>query len=263
MITDREPHMLLIIGISEHVGLPRAIEALHSFMWPNLVRLPLPSLSTSAHATTSEAEEDEESYEEGLSLTDLPGGEGEEEGGTYEDALEQLEAWLEEDREELRKAAEAEDASIGLDGAGRGLEAGLGGKRGPIQESFEDDFADYVEASPAVARSAVAAGSRAESDEDEDGLPPASEIAAAHARIFGPLPPSTSHTLSMFDGLDEDGDLEDQDSDEEGERGGTGDFDLASAFSALSAMREEISGITDDGERRRRAAAVAVSRNGS
>ena len=76
--------------VIEHVGLPRAVEALHSFMWPNLTRHPLSSISIPSLGTPSKEVEQDESYEEGLSLTDLPGGEVEDEGGTYEDALEQL-----------------------------------------------------------------------------------------------------------------------------------------------------------------------------
>lgn len=92
---------------------------------------------------------------------------------------------------------------------------------------FEDDFSDFVTAPADEGYGALA-------DSDDDALPPPHEIVAASARIFGP-----------------GGHAPDEDAP-------GADFDIAHAFSALQAMRDEISAISDDDERRRAAARVAL-----
>jgi len=105
-------------------------------------------------------------------------------------------------------------------------------------EGFDDDFSDFVTASED-------AGYNALDDSEDEDLPSHAEIMSTSARIFGPAPPST---LTKSSSAEKDASYPAEDE----------DFDISAAFSTLQAMREEISGIEDEGERRRAAARVAL-----
>ncbi|KAF9644143.1 hypothetical protein BDM02DRAFT_3150788 [Thelephora ganbajun] len=151
-------------------------------------------------------------------------------------------------------------------------------------DGFEDDFTDFVGApmdhelprpgpGPTKGPSFAYMSLDSESDTiegDDTDLPSQDEIQAITRRIFGSssshLPTSTSTSESKqqqqlsatnisdlgaspaptISTLGDDSDIE------------FSQFDLSRVFSALQAMKEEISEITDDGERRRAAARVAL-----
>ncbi|KZT09367.1 uncharacterized protein LAESUDRAFT_723119 [Laetiporus sulphureus 93-53] len=95
-------------------------------------------------------------------------------------------------------------------------------------------------------------------EENDPDLPSRAEILETSRRIFSSAPPisvaegqsSSSHTEQpeehVFEHLDDDDDFE------------MSAFDLSRVFSALQGMKEEISGMEDEGERRKAAARVAL-----
>jgi len=91
-----------------------------------------------------------------------------------------------------------------------------------------------------------------EGTHDDEDLPSHAEIETTSRKLFGVsnLPPALSSDPSTnehtFDHFDEDDGFE------------LSAFDLSRVFSALQAMKEEISEIGDDGERRKAAARVAL-----
>ncbi|KIK57277.1 hypothetical protein GYMLUDRAFT_247230 [Collybiopsis luxurians FD-317 M1] len=93
-----------------------------------------------------------------------------------------------------------------------------------------------------------------ESKGSDGDLPSQGEIRASAERIFGPLPPSPSSSFAALGGHranPEDDDLGDFDDDDI-------DFDLTHMVSAIQGMKEEISGIENEEERRKAAARVAL-----
>ena len=112
------------------------------------------------------------------------------------------------------------------------------------------------------------ASDAAEADGGEDGLPSHAEVEETARRLFagattldvpGALPARRSPSPAGWSGfaLPEDDDAfahPDEDEDEYEMRA----FDLSRVFGALQGMKEEIAGITDEGERRKAAARVAL-----
>lgn len=102
-------------------------------------------------------------------------------------------------------------------------------------------------------------------DAEDPDLPSQAEIAETSRRIFGssvPLPipdisrPSESSlTLSSYGSGDEQHSFEHHDDDDDFEMSA---FDLSRVLSALQGMKDEISGMEDEGERRKAAARVAL-----
>ena len=106
---------------------------------------------------------------------------------------------------------------------------------------------------------------------DEDDLPSEAEIQATSARIFGPTlsssasltPTSTSHpaplspspfsTSTSFSHSDDGGHKSEDEEDYE-----VGNFDLSRVLNALQTMKEEISGMENEDERRKAAARAAL-----
>lgn len=107
---------------------------------------------------------------------------------------------------------------------------------------FEDDFSDFV---TAPTSDTVGYDALIDSD-DDDALPSHDEIFAASTRIFGPGGRAHSDQDAVDGGAAQAPDAS------------SAEFDLTHAFSALQAMRDEISAISDDAERRRAAARVAL-----
>lgn len=131
---------------------------------------------------------------------------------------------------------------------------------------FDDDFTEFISAPSSTAHAVSttpgdAPGQQAASDSDEDfplpgdeedykellddEMPSKEEIMQASQRIFG-----ASFTADPR--YDKDGNIE------EGEEETHGEFDLGSIMGALQNMKEEIAGITDEDEKRKAAARVAL-----
>ena len=200
--------------------------------------------------------------------------------------MDEFQRWLEEDesqrvkedpwarRDEFGSPAESiPDAKISM----TATSLGSGVRLGDGDHGFEDDFTDFVGApmdhEPRRAESHPTKGSFAymslDSEFDmlgggETDLPSQEEIQATTRRIFGStsshLPTSTSESKQYLSVTDISGlgaspapstsTLGDDDE--------FSQFDLSRVFSALQVMKEEISEISDDGERRKAAARVAL-----
>lgn len=143
---------------------------------------------------------------------------------------------------------------------------------------FEDDFTDFIgapvdhepprsESNPTKKPSFAYMSLGSEFDSDDTELPSQDEIQATTCRLFGSSPsyPPTSTSVSSQQPLSATNvsdlgaspapsttTLGDDDDSEFSQ------FDLSRVFSALQVMKEEISEITDDSERRRAAARVAL-----
>lgn len=95
-------------------------------------------------------------------------------------------------------------------------------------------------------------------DENDPDLPSRAEVLATSRRIFGPAgqtpPPPTSAAPAISHQHDEAHSF-DHDDDDDFE---TSAFDMSRVLSALQGMKEEIAGMTDDEERRKAAARVAL-----
>jgi hypothetical protein len=100
---------------------------------------------------------------------------------------------------------------------------------------------------------------------DEDDLPSEAEIQATSARIFGPTlssltptplspsQPTPFSTSTSFSHSDDGGHVS-----EDGEDYEVGNFDLSRVLNALQTMKEEISGMENEDERRKAAARAAL-----
>lgn len=95
-------------------------------------------------------------------------------------------------------------------------------------------------------------------DENDPDLPSRAEVLATSRRIFGPAgqapSPSTSNAPTTSHQHDEAHSF-DHDDDDDFE---TSAFDMSRVLSALQGMKEEIAGMSDDEERRKAAARVAL-----
>ncbi|EJD50457.1 hypothetical protein AURDEDRAFT_121593 [Auricularia subglabra TFB-10046 SS5] len=256
------------------VGVPRIVDALSTILWPSMSRKGTQRASRLGPSIVVG------SGDEDALLSFLAGAGGPLHGAARGDEMAALERWLEEDDGNSTEGEHHEIASPVSAGADGGLVPPHGAwthfpsgsstslaspiaPRPPIPEpsassfvppvssssstphagsptgaGFEDDFADFVtapasESSFDTAEPDADAGYNAllDSDDDDADLPSHDEIRSASERIFGP-----------------DGPADERDP----------DFDISHAFSALQAMREEIGAISDDTERRRAAARVAL-----
>ncbi|CAL1709776.1 unnamed protein product [Somion occarium] len=106
-----------------------------------------------------------------------------------------------------------------------------------------------------------------EIDDRDPDLPSRQEIEETTRRIFGPqidvppppVPPASGQSSSHQSTIPaSDSSFTFPTSDGDGEDFDFGPFDLSHVLSALQGMKEEISGITDEGERRKAAARVAL-----
>ena len=144
---------------------------------------------------------------------------------------------------------------------------------------FEDDFTDFVgapvdhelrnpESNPTKKPSFAYMSLDSEFDMpegDDTDLPSQDEIQATTRRIFGPPPPFPTSTSTAKQQLSATNisDLGASPATSTSMLGDDDDFefpqfDLSRVFSALQVMKEEISDITDDGERRKAAARIAL-----
>ena len=144
---------------------------------------------------------------------------------------------------------------------------------------FEDDFTDFVgapvdhelrnpESNPTKKPSFAYMSLDSEFDMpegDDTDLPSQDEIQATTRRIFGPPPPFPTSTSTSKQQLSATNisDLGASPATSTSMLGDDDDFefpqfDLSRVFSALQVMKEEISDITDDGERRKAAARIAL-----
>ncbi|KAH9936641.1 uncharacterized protein B0H18DRAFT_974812 [Fomitopsis serialis] len=94
--------------------------------------------------------------------------------------------------------------------------------------------------------------------EDDPDLPSRAEVLATSRRIFGterpaPSPPTSAPPMSSH--VTDESHSSDHDDDDDF---GMSAFDLPRVLSALQGMKEEIAGMTDDAERRKAAARVAL-----
>ncbi|KZO96493.1 hypothetical protein CALVIDRAFT_119441 [Calocera viscosa TUFC12733] len=244
-------------------GLRRVLDSLSTVMWPSMVRLPArpglalggsgPSSALSWEEDVEEEEEDEDAEVEAhvaaalQALGKLAVGrdtfEGrlaqakyQEEAGSEREALEM---WLEEgvqpsearSREEL--GAEGKEEEFGqLVGSGS-----VGKGWAELEEEENGSGEGYA--------------ALEEDEEGEDGLPSEGEILRAHLEIFGPPPPPASSSAVLIPAARSTEPPVDPE-----HAGQT--FDLSSALGALQSMRDEIRGMTDERERRRAAARVAL-----
>ncbi|KAG9052153.1 hypothetical protein FS842_010408 [Serendipita sp. 407] len=244
----------------ENIGLNRIMEALQTIMWPTLVMKPQPR----THRSQASIERAKTGTSNLPSFTDNVQDEPLEkkpalEEPTIDQAKAQLEAWLEHDDPWPRS-----DASK---------------SSGPGE--FDDDFANFVsapardekeeEANPKQSafdtpvlsdpkQDGDKTGTEIDEEDDEgkfdfdfpndddykelldDEMPSSEEILKTSQRIFG---------RSFASRESPDGEGEDNDDD-------PGDFDLGSIMGALQNMKEEIAGISNEEEKRKAAARVAL-----
>lgn len=201
-------------------GIARIREALHTIMWPSLVRRSSGSMVKNQPPPIPVTLDD---GGEGLQLTveDLTNDMAlslftSPDGRVDDKELEALEKWLDEDDHNPWAASTSKSPP---------LEGGMG---------FEDDFADFVSApvhDPSISTTHPSSSTPID-DGDDQLLPSESEIRAASSRIFASARDPDADNL--------------------------GTFDLSLVFSALQAMKEEISGIEDEDERRKAAARAAL-----
>jgi len=170
------------------------------------------------------------------------------EGAMDDRDLQALESWLDADADEAWRPT---DTSVIVTPS---TSVQNPGNTPSIPSGFEDDFTDFVSAPPnpvpssdgppstsSIFSSNLVVMADKEVDADwapEKWLPTQAEIASASARIFRPS--STSPPPPVHDGDT------------------VGSFDLAQVLSTLQAMKEEISGIADEDERRKAAARAAL-----
>ncbi|KZS92176.1 hypothetical protein SISNIDRAFT_486710 [Sistotremastrum niveocremeum HHB9708] len=214
----------------------RVVDALSTIMWPSMVRKPRTvRLSGSIPEPVRVSEQSLKdisiaSIFAGFQAMDL----------NSEEAMrrerEAFEKWLDVDNEEI----------IGFPGVMESNDPALPSP-GPSQPGFDDDFSDFIQAShgaepsfplsPTSSMFASASSSTRDPNEvgeNEDGdlfdddMPSASEIDSTMRQIFG-------RSAGMGD-----------------------DVDFAHILSALQAMKEEVSGLPTEAERRKAAARVAL-----
>lgn len=106
------------------------------------------------------------------------------------------------------------------------------------------------------------AGGPCSSEHEDDEMPTTAEIAETSRRIFGSVPLTASPTVDRKEAILPDGDddlealLRDRNEDED--LPDLRRFDLQEVLSALQGLKEEIAGMSDDKERRKAAAQVAL-----
>lgn len=214
----------------------RIVDALSTIMWPSMIRKPrtihLSGAIPSPVRISDESLEDISisSLSMGLQATEL----------NSEEAMrrerEAFEKWLDVDNEELIAFPQV-------------VEVGDAPTRQTSSSGFEDDFSDFIQAKashhpssftpsvlPASASSSAPSARDTHTGEagedqfdlfDDEDMPSASEIDSAMRQIFGTSQPQ-------------------------------GGIDIASVFASLQSMKEEISGLPDEAERRKAAAKVAL-----
>ncbi|EED81027.1 predicted protein [Postia placenta Mad-698-R] len=208
--------------------------------------------------------------------------------------MEELERWLEEedDRREREDAGAWVTAERGVGVGADGWQdmptptihtpaTDGGGELG-----FDDDFTEFVSAPSPHGLGALDAdrlvpmhtgasyrslasvsdfggdlGASEDADADDPDLPSRAEIEETSRRIFGSAAPLPTPHLSLSNAnasaisADEHDSFELHDDDDDFEMSA---FDLSRVLSALQGMKEEIGGMSDEGERRRAAARVAL-----
>ncbi|KZT53949.1 hypothetical protein CALCODRAFT_485956 [Calocera cornea HHB12733] len=187
---------------------------------------------------------------------------------------EALEAWLDAEHADDDDDDDDEGAPLGSGLAARrraeGEEFGeLVGAQGAHtgRERDSDVWAELEVDEPRAAGAGAEAGYAALGEEEDgagdDGLPSQAEIVQAHLRIFGPPPPPPPRAAPGPSPASAPGSRSrsrsrstpgPQPEDHEHEH----EFDLSTALGALQSMRDEIRGMTDERERRRAAARVAL-----
>jgi len=240
------------------VGLPRVLESLSTVMWPSMVRNP-----------GGKKPFDLSLLDDGEPESELPDPAAEEEWEEEENPA-AVEAHVKQTIDMLREMRVSTDTFEGRlalaehqERARNEREALEGWLEGEVTGSVapsahgggEEEFGEMVGAQPEkeeraeledADEEAPGAGWAALEEDDDDGLPTETEIVQTHLQIFGPpLPPGTT---TRPRGVDDPPRREDHEQ----------DFDLSSALGALQSMRDEIRGMTDDRERHRAAARVAL-----
>ena len=206
--------------------------------------------------------------------------------------MDEFQRWLEEDesqrvnedpwarRDEFGSPVATESLS-GVQTPTAATFAGSGVGFGGGDHGFEDDFTDFVgapmdhepqraEPNSTKGHSFAYVSLDSEFDileGDDTDLPPQDEIQATTRRLFGStsshLPTSTPESKQRHPSATSISDLGASPAPSTSTLGDDDDFefsqfDLSRVFSALQVMKEEISEITDDAERRRAAARVAL-----
>ncbi|TDL22180.1 hypothetical protein BD410DRAFT_839981 [Rickenella mellea] len=252
-------------------GLHRAMMALSTIMWPNLVQSS--SLKKKAKAQPGNALQDsvERGTSSGLvsllaSVHDTEDGVSRHRDERLRKEMEELERWLEEDDTNTRVHSNDDDPWRAIPSIMTPIIAislssdSVPEHPTPTKSGFDDDFSDYVSA-PATLQpmntgasysslhslsdvDEFTARSDAEMEDAEldDDLPSREEIKTATERIFDQGHSPLGDQSQSDDRGDSDFDT----------------FDLSRVLGALQLMKEEIAGIDDEGEKRKAAAKVAL-----
>lgn len=210
-------------------GLSRVIEALQTVMWPSMQM----KQQTRTHRSQQSIERAKLPAPAALEETDI----GKEK--------EKLNAWLDSNDPWPPRTS----SSTGTNTFDDDFADFVSGSSHPVEEAAKSTAATTTESSSQAV--VLAAEEEEEShdfqtaeDEDykellDDEMPTTEEIMLASQRIFG-------QSMASREG------------DEGEEDGEFGDFDLGSLMGALASMKEEIAGITDEEEKRKAAARVAL-----
>ncbi|KAH8114467.1 hypothetical protein DFH11DRAFT_1594625 [Phellopilus nigrolimitatus] len=277
------------ISLSDSTATPgfhRALDALSTIMWPSMVRaepvhsrLAAQRVSPADLAITDETDIDFQTLMN-ASASNLTSDEGK---SNMQREMEKLEKWLEQDDDNneggdgtddndyasLYSHAQSISTVKSEDPWSTGMYQSIGTPK-DTHGGFDDDFTDFVSAPPA-GRSVQNAADVPDDDSDPE-LPSRADILAASARIFGSsTSPSSSSApftalpgspLSITNTLPSD--------DVSGMRRGSEinpdreldmdvpAFDLSRILGALEGMKEDISHISDEQERRKAAAKAAL-----
>jgi len=221
-------------------------------MWPSLTRVTAkPKTDRNIRIPLVSTDGDEADYGPSLTVEDLT----EEmalslftspDGAVDDRDLEALEAWLDDDSDAPWLPSSSVSTNLSSTPKPR------------VDNGFDDDFADFVSAprlnSLPNPSSIDVDGQQNVYDnlpppphiaqqQDPDSIPISPEITSASHPDFLPFPSSSQPQPPSTQNLEE---------------GGAGTFDLSQVLSALQAMKEEIAGISDEGERRKAAARAAL-----
>lgn len=241
-------------------GINRALDALSTIMWPSMVRTETAKPKFSAKLTLPRDGMDNIDAHL-LSILNDSGGKS-----NKQHQMELLERWLEQDDSSGLYSRNLRDddyaslyshahsvSTVKSDDPWATGGISLSDTLDNDTVGFDDDFTDFVSA-PAVE---AALEDNSNSNENPE-FPTQAEIQATSARIFGPQ--LTVHPISgpFYALSDSPIDLLEHGNNQELQEIDAPSFDLTRILGALEGMKEEISQITDEQERRKAAAKVAL-----
>ncbi|KAG8857984.1 hypothetical protein FRB96_005475 [Tulasnella sp. 330] len=235
-------------------GIPRIVSALHTIMWPSLVRKHtkirshrLPSLSLSDddkdhtelspdHEASALPTEDFDCSFVSFLGSDARKSLFESADGALQDRdLQALEAWLDGDDDQIWRGYPSQ------------LQPSSHPNPKASSSGFEDDFTEFVSAAPHAqptpATHDPSPPNASSLDLDAEILPSQSEIELTARRIFGGAHSSSSKSVDPDAAADEEEPF---------------DFDLGQVLGALQSMKEEVAEIKDLDARRKAAARIAM-----